>query len=295
MNTPSSPGSLKSTSVVKNVAALMRSSRFCLHPGQRGSQQRAAEAVADRRDLALAGRLLDGVQRRQRTLEHVVLERHLAELLVRVDPRQDEGREALVDAELDEAVLGLQIEDVELVDPGRHDHQRPPVYLLGRRRVLDQLHQVGLEHDLARRRRDVAADLERVEVGHLDREPALAALEILQHVLEAAQQVLAAGLEGQPQDLGIGRDEVRGRHHLDELARVELELLLGLVVQPVLLAGDLQDVFGAQQVGLLDEVEQRVVVPGGVLEPPVARGRERSPARHRLPSMRWVVLCQSRT
>ena len=197
MNTPSSPGSLKSTSVVKKVAALIRSSRLLLHPGQRRGQQRAAEAVADRSDLALAGRLLDRVERRQRTLQHVVLERLVAELLVRVDPGQDEDGVALVDAELDEAVLRLQVEDVELVDPRRHDHQRPLVHLLGRRRVLDQLHQVGLEHDLARRGRDVPADLERVEVGHPDREPALAALEILQHVLQAAQQVLAAGLDGQ--------------------------------------------------------------------------------------------------
>ena len=142
--------------------------------------------------------------------------------------------------------------------------------LLGRGRVLDQLHQLGLEDDLARGRGDVLADLERIEIGHLDRQPALAAIQILQHVLQAAQQVLAAGLEGQAQHLGIGRQEVRGRHHLDELAGVERKLLLGLVVHAVLLAGDLQEVFRAQQVGLLDEVEQRVVVPGGVLEPAVA-------------------------
>ena len=214
--------------------------------------------------------LCDRIHGRQRALEHVVLERHVAQLLVRIDPGQDEGGEALVDAELDEAVLGLQVEDVELVDPGRHDHQRPTVRLRGRGRVLDQLHELGLEHDLARAGRDIAADLERIQVGHPDRQLAFAAVEVLQHVLQAAQQVLAAGLQRQAQHLGIGGDEVGGRHHLDELARVELELLLGLVVQTVLLLGSLQEVSGGQQIGLLDEVEQRVVVPGRVLEPPVA-------------------------
>ena len=59
--------------------------------------------------------------------------------------------------------------------------------------ILDELHQVVLENDLARRDGDVLADLERLDVGHADRELALAALEIAQQVLQAFDQVLAAG------------------------------------------------------------------------------------------------------
>jgi hypothetical protein len=55
------------------------------------------------------GAVLDRVEGGQRTLEHVVLEGLVRELLVRVDPGDDEGGEALVDAELDEAVLRLEV------------------------------------------------------------------------------------------------------------------------------------------------------------------------------------------
>ena len=44
------------------------------HVGERDREQRAADAIADRMHLALAGRLLDGVERRERALAHVVFE-----------------------------------------------------------------------------------------------------------------------------------------------------------------------------------------------------------------------------
>jgi hypothetical protein len=47
------------------------------HVGERRRHQRAADAVADRRDLLLAGRLLDGVERGERPELHVVLEHQL--------------------------------------------------------------------------------------------------------------------------------------------------------------------------------------------------------------------------
>ena len=37
-------------------------------------KQRAADAIADGVDIALAGRLLDHIERRERTLAHVVVE-----------------------------------------------------------------------------------------------------------------------------------------------------------------------------------------------------------------------------
>jgi hypothetical protein len=147
----------------------------------------------------------------------------VGEPLVRIHPGDDEQGVALVHGPLDEGVLRFQVEDVELVDPGRHDQQRPPPHLGRRRRVLDQLHQVVLEDDLAGRRRHVLAEPEGPLVRHRDREPAAAALQVGDQMLETAHQVLAAAVERLAQHLRIRGDEVGGRPGIDQLARVELD------------------------------------------------------------------------
>ena len=243
---------------------------FHIHVGEGGGEQGAAQAIADDVGLLLAGRLLDGVQRGQRAFEHVVLEGLVGMGLAGIDPGDDEHRQPLFHGPFDEAVLRPQIEDVILVDPGRDDQKRSGVDLLRRRRVLDQLHQVVLVDHRARRGGDVLADREGLGVGHLDRQLALAALQILQQVVQALHQVLAAGLDGGAQHLRIGHDEVGRRHRVDELAGIEIHLLGGLVVQPVDLAHRRLHPARRQQVGLLDVVEQGVLVPGGVGEAAVA-------------------------
>jgi hypothetical protein len=191
-------------------------------------------------------------------------------LLARIDPGDHEDREALLDRVLDEAVLRLQVQDVIFVDPRGYDEQRPPVDLLGCRRVLDQLHQIGLEDDLAGSEGQIPTDREGVVVGHLDRELALAPGEIVEQIVEAAQEVLAAGLDRRPQHLGIGRDEVGGRHRIDELAGIEVDLLPALVVEAIELVDRVDQPTRGHKIGLLDEVEQRVIVPGRVAEPAIA-------------------------
>ncbi len=114
--------------------------------------------------------------------------------------------------------------------------------------------------------------LKAVHIGHLDAELALALLKIAQQVVQALQQVLAAGLGGLAQHLGIGEQEVRRAHRIDELARVEIHLLRGLRVQPVDLLHHVLHITRRQQVRLLDEVEDLVLAPGVVLEAPI-RGR----------------------
>ncbi len=54
----------------------------------------------------------------------------------------------MLDEEADETVLGLQVENVELVDPGRNEQQRYRVGLRGERRVLDQLDEAVSVDDL---------------------------------------------------------------------------------------------------------------------------------------------------
>ena len=130
------------------------------HQGERDGQERAADAIADRMGLALAGCPFDRVERRERAFAHVVLEGFPRQPRVRIDPGDDEHGEALIDAPLDEGFLRREVEDVELIDPRRHDQHRRLEHFRRRGRILDELDQLVLEHDLARREREIAANLE---------------------------------------------------------------------------------------------------------------------------------------
>ena len=129
--------------------------------------------------------------------------------------------DALVDAPFDEAFLGREVEDVEAVDPRREDHDRRLQHLVGRRRVLDQLVERRLLDHLARRRREVAPDLEHAGLGLRQ----LPRRNVLQHVGEALEQILAARLERPLEHLRVGQREVGRAHRVDEAARREAQLL----------------------------------------------------------------------
>src|SRR3546814_11979123 len=86
----------------------------------------------------------------------------------------DLHRVALRDRPADEGVLRPQVKDVVLVDPRRDDQQRPLGDIVGRRRVLDELHEVVLVDHLARRKGDVLAEREGVAVVNLYPAEALA-------------------------------------------------------------------------------------------------------------------------
>ena len=87
---------------------------------------------------------------------------------------------------------------------------------------------------------------------------------------QALQQVLATVSTVLAQHLRVGQQEVGRAHRVDELAGVEIDLLRRLGVEPVDAADRGLEVAGAQQVGLLDEVEDVVLSPGIVLEAAVA-------------------------
>ena len=101
-------------------------SRSCLEKSERRSRA-AFRRGSSRSTFASSSpvALLDRVERGERTLEHVVVEVFVRELRVGIDPRDDEDRHALFERPVDERVLLAQVEDVVLVDPGRHDQQRP--------------------------------------------------------------------------------------------------------------------------------------------------------------------------
>ena len=290
MNTATSPTSLKSNSEARNVADLMRWSPPGREIGEHSCRQNTADAESENVDLALAGRLLDRIERGERPFEHVVLEILAREVGARVDPGDHERGVPLIDAPFDEAVLRLQIEDVELVDPGRHEQERTLVHLRGGRRVLDQLHQIVLVDHLAGRGGDVLADLERLLVGHADLQAPSAPLEVGEQMLEAVQQVLAAGLLGFAQDRRIGQDEVARRDRADELPGVEVDLLLVLGIEPGDVADQRAQPAGAEQVRLPDVIEQKILGPGLVLEAPVAAlGRDQGSGGRALHALQRVL------
>ena len=89
-------------------------------------------------------------------------------------------------------------------------------------------------------------------------------------MLQAVQQILAAGLLGLAQHGRIGQHEVGGRRGAQELARVELDLLAIPTLEPLDVLDQAAQPAGAQEVRLLDVVEHEVLVPGRVLEAPIA-------------------------
>jgi hypothetical protein len=243
--------------------------------GERARDERAADAVAEDVEVGLRGRPLDRLDGGDRPLQQVVGKILVAELGAGVDPGDHEHRLSLVNAPLDERVLRLEVEDVELVDPGRHDQQRTALHRRGRRRVLDQLHELVLKDDLAGRVGDVLAELEGGEIAHFQAQPAAAALEVLDQVAQALDQVLAPALERGLEHRRIGRGKIGGRQGVDELARVELCLMLDVRIDARHAAHRRFHAARRQQVGLLDEVEQRIVAPDLVLEALVLRtGRD---------------------
>ena len=154
---------------------------------------------------------------------------------------------------------GREVEDVETVDPRREDHDRRLQHLVRRRRVLDQLVERRLLDHLARRRREVAPDLEhaRLGLGQLPRR------NVVEHVGEALEQVLAARLERPLQHLRIGQREVRRAHRVDEAARREAQLLARLGVDALDLVDRAEQLVRNLQIGLADGVEDRVLAPFG--------------------------------
>ena len=68
------------------------------------------------------------------------------------------------------------------------------MYVLCHGLVLDQLDHLVLENDLARRRRNIFAEPERIHIRHGNAEAALSALQVVKQIRQAAEQVLAAGL-----------------------------------------------------------------------------------------------------
>ena len=159
---------LKSVCAARNVARADALVAGRGHVGKRAGEQRPAHAIAKRVRLRLPRNLQHRVRRLEHAFAHVVFEGLGGEPLVRVHPGDDENGKALIHQPFDEGLRRCEIEDVVFVDPRRDDQQRDFVNRLRRRRILDQLHDAVLINDLARRNRQVLADLESRHIGLAD-------------------------------------------------------------------------------------------------------------------------------
>ena len=125
---------------------------------------------------------------------------------------------------------------------------------LRRRRILDQLDQVVAVDHLARRDRDIAADLE--GLGTDRRLAGKQALHVFQPVTCAAQKVEAALLRGTAQDHRIQPRQVGRCEHVHQLAHHEADLGFMMARQARHLSGRLQPPGLGEQMALHDRVER---------------------------------------
>ena len=107
----------------------------------------------------------------------------------------------------DQRVLGLQVQDVKLVDARRDDQERLLVNLCSQRLVFKQLEQLVLEDHRALGGRHVLAHREHGLIGHGH----MALAEIVDQVLQPFGNALALGLDSQLLRFGVESQKVAGR------------------------------------------------------------------------------------
>ena len=226
-------------------------------PRHPGGERGAADAVADGVHLVRAAEFACDLHDGADAFGEVVVEAHVAHRGIRVLPARDVDVQALVEQVAHHALLRVEVEDVELVDPRRDDDHRLGMHLRLRGRVVDDLEQAVAEDHRAGRGGEVAADLEAIRVGHAH----VAGLQVGEHVAPALHQALAAAVDELPQRERVGQQVVGGRHRVEPLAPPEGGAPALLARQPRSVVEHVLHVVGEGEVPLLDQV------PGGGLGP----------------------------
>src|SRR5271166_34296 len=156
MNSPSSPGSVKSVCAANSVRDLRRSSLSRAMPAAA-----IAASVPPMQYPIGAGDRERRADRRHEALAPIVVEADVAVARGRIAPRDAEDRESAVYEMLDQRVLRLQIEDIVFHDPRRRDDDRLRAYGLVGGAVLDDLSEVSALDDDALGQGDRLPRLER--------------------------------------------------------------------------------------------------------------------------------------
>ena len=180
---------------------------------QRRAEDGATHAKAQRIDGLGACDLLRHRDGLDGGVFDVVIPGLLGQAGIGVAPADDKGAVALRHGVADQRVFGLQVQDVELVDAGRHQQKRLLEHLGGERLVFDQLEQLVLEHHRAFGGGHVFANFKQALVRHGH----MALLQVMQHVLQALGDALALGVDGFLLRVGIEGQKIAGcagRHPL---------------------------------------------------------------------------------
>ena len=282
-NWPSSVGASVSSTVTSSVALATRSSPFAARcPSSVASVKPPAHAaivftLVRAGDLAGDGdRLFAGRQ--------VGLHVPVALRGGRIAPADAERLDALLNRVLGEAAARRQVGGVELVDLRRHDDQRPLVHALGLRRVLDELESLAAVHHGAGRHREILADLELALVD-LARHAEIVG-EIVDEILQAVEQALAARLGDPLQRARIAEQRIRRRESFGEQLQHEARALAVVGGGVGAIEHAIQHVAPGDE-ALHEPLVVAALLPDDVAEAAVARDRQRSskcPSRSRASS-----------
>ena len=229
---------------------------------QRRRQRGPGHAIADRVhrfDIEALAHMVDGID----LGAHVIVPDDILHAGIGRFPADHEHRHALRDGPAHEALLLVQIEDVEAVDPRREDDERGFQHRVGGGRILDQLEQIRFVDDLAGCGRDVLAQCEGVGI----RVAQLAAPQIGEQVLHSLDQVFPARFQRSFEHDRIGHREIRRARRFGDGARGEAQLFALVRRQPVHIVDHGERLFGKEQIGLVDQREGGMGAPARIGKP----------------------------
>ena len=255
--------------------------RFLGHVGHGRGQQSPADAVANRVDVGRTGFLGHKVQSGQGALFHIVVPFEIPGFDICRAPGHNKCVDPFGQQPSDHRIFGLQIENVELVDPGREDEHGPLPHFPAGRGIVNDLDQAVAINHFTFGGGHILAHPEGGFIGLGHRQTAITPLEILAQVAQTVAQAAPAGFQHGPHRSRIGRHEIGWGHHIDPLTDEEFGLSMGFGVQ--IIRGRIDQPakpVGIQCPGAANEVEGGIGGPLGIRKPAVL-GQGRS-ARHGL-------------
>ena len=182
----------------------------------RDGKQCAAQAIAHgMHRCGLVLQVTDGLQHIEHAELQVVVHGQVVVGCIRIAPGQHVDGVPLAHEVAHHRVFRRQVQDVELHDPRRNNEDRLGMHVGRLGVVADQFDQAVAVHDLARRHRHIAPDLEAVllrqviRCGH--------AADVGHPVVQALEQVSAIGLGHVLQHHGVRGQPVGGSHHAQPL------------------------------------------------------------------------------
>ena len=224
---------------------------------QRATQQRAANAKAQRIDALGSADFLHDRDRLDDGILNVIVPALFCKRCIGVAPAHDKGAVALRHRIADQRVFRLQVQNVELVDAGRHQQEGPLIDFGRQWFVFNQLKQLVFKHHGTLGRRNVLADLKNTLVGHRN----MTLAHIVNQVAKALGNAFTLGLDRQLLCLGVEGQKIAWRRGSGQLlhrkadARARLGVGLHRIRQPHQRAS-------IKQIGGSGKRGQRVVVPG---------------------------------